>query len=62
MAYFDYASAKPVDGRVIEAMMPYMTDYFGNPSSIHSYGFKAREAIEEAREKVAKLINGETAV
>jgi cysteine desulfurase len=58
MPYFDYASAKPVDERVVEAMLPYMTENFGNPSSIHSYGFKAREVIEEARGKVSELING----
>ncbi|AAB90671.1 cysteine desulfurase IscS2 [Archaeoglobus fulgidus] len=58
MAYFDYTSAKPVDERVLEAMLPYMTESFGNPSSVHSYGFKAREAVQEAREKVAKLVNG----
>ncbi|WP_202318898.1 cysteine desulfurase family protein [Archaeoglobus neptunius] len=58
MAYFDYASSSPVDRRVVEAMLPYMTDHFGNPSSVHSFGFKAREAIEEAREKVLQLIGG----
>nr|4R5F_A Chain A, Cysteine desulfurase IscS 2 [Archaeoglobus fulgidus DSM 4304] len=58
MAYFDYTSAKPVDERILEAMLPYMTESFGNPSSVHSYGFKAREAVQEAREKVAKLVNG----
>ncbi len=59
MAYFDYASGCPVDERVIEAMIPYMKEYFGNPSSVHSFGFKAREAVEDAREKVLKLINGD---
>ena len=58
MPYFDYASGYPVDERVIEAMLPYMKEHFGNPSSVHSYGFKARQAVEEAREKVSELING----
>lgn len=58
MPYFDYASTKPVDERVVEAMLPYMTEHFGNPSSVHSYGFKAREVIEEARGKISELING----
>ena len=58
MPYFDYASAKPVDERVVEAMFPYMTEHFGNPSSVHSMGFKAREVIEESREKISELING----
>lgn len=60
MIYFDYASGSPVDDRVIEAMLLYMRDHFGNPSSIHSLGFKARQAVEDAREKVLSLINGES--
>jgi cysteine desulfurase len=58
MPYFDYASGCPVDERVVDAMLPYMREHFGNPSSVHSFGFRAREAIEEAREKVLALING----
>ncbi|MBO8182091.1 MAG: cysteine desulfurase [Archaeoglobus sp.] len=58
MAYFDYANGCPVDERVIEAMMPYMTDEIGNPSSVHSLGLKARKALDDAREKVSMLING----
>jgi cysteine desulfurase len=58
MPYFDYASGSPVDERVIEAMLPYMKQHFGNPSSVHSYGFEARKAVEEAREKVLSLVNG----
>ncbi len=58
MVYFDYANGCPVDGRVIEAMLPYMTDEIGNPSSVHSMGLKARKALDEAREKVSSLING----
>ncbi|WP_290596207.1 MULTISPECIES: cysteine desulfurase family protein [unclassified Archaeoglobus] len=58
MPYFDYASGSPVDERVIEAMLPYMKQHYGNPSSVHSYGFEARKAVEEAREKVLSLVNG----
>lgn len=58
MPYFDYASGSPVDERVIEAMLPYMKQHFGNPSSVHSYGFEARKAVEEAREKILSLVNG----
>lgn len=47
MPYFDYASAKPVDGGIVEVMLPYMTEHFGNPSSVHSMGFKARVKISD---------------
>ncbi len=52
----DYGSACPVDPRVLKAMMPYFTDSFGNPSSFHSEGFKALEAVNRARGQVASLI------
>ncbi|MFZ7120664.1 MAG: cysteine desulfurase NifS [Eubacteriaceae bacterium] len=55
--YFDYAATTPVDGEVIEIMMPLFNEKFGNPSSIYSYGREARKEIDEAREKVAKSIN-----
>jgi cysteine desulfurase len=55
----DYSAGKPVDHRVVEEMLPYVTSYYGNPSSIHSFGQEARSALEEARAKVAKLINAE---
>lgn len=54
--YFDNAATTPLDPQVLEAMMPYMTDMFGNPSSIHSHGNKVRSGIEKARKKVADLI------
>jgi cysteine desulfurase len=57
--YMDHTSGMPVDGRVLEAMMPYFTQRYGNPSSIHSFGNEARTAIEEARGKVAELIGAE---
>jgi cysteine desulfurase len=55
--YFDNAATTPLDKEVLEAMLPYMTSQFGNPSSIYSYGRESRLAIETARKKVAKLLN-----
>jgi cysteine desulfurase len=55
----DYGAATPVDQRVLEEMMPYFGEKFGNPSSVYSLGFEAKATIEEAREKVAKLVNVE---
>lgn len=55
--YFDNAATTPLDKAVLEAMLPYMTTQFGNPSSIYSYGRESRLAIESARKKVAKLLN-----
>jgi cysteine desulfurase len=55
--YFDNAATTPLDPLVLEAMMPYLTEKFGNPSSIYSYGRESRMAIEQARKKVAKLIH-----
>src|SRR3989344_2373795 len=54
--YLDYAATTPVEPKVVEAMRPYHSEKFGNPSSIHSYGQETRAAIEQAREKVARLI------
>jgi cysteine desulfurase len=59
-AYMDYAAATPVDPRVLEAMLPYFAEYFGNPSSVHSYSHKAQEALNKARESVASLIGAES--
>jgi cysteine desulfurase len=53
----DYAGASPVDHRVNEAMEPYFSEVFGNPSSMHSTGREAGEALESAREKVASLVS-----
>jgi len=55
----DYAAAAPVDPAVLEVMLPYFTDHFGNPSSGHQLGRKPVEAIEEARVKVAHLIGAD---
>jgi len=54
--YLDYAATTPVHPEVVKAMLPYFTRVFGNPSSIHYYGQKAKVAVEEARVKVANLI------
>jgi cysteine desulfurase len=57
--YMDYISGKPVDPRVMDFMMPFIREFYGNPSSIHSFGHEPRMALEEARAKIAKLINAE---
>jgi len=54
--YLDYAATTPTRPEVVEAMLPYFTEVFGNPSSIYSYGQEAKGAIEEARTQVADLI------
>lgn len=54
--YLDYAATTPTDPEVAKTMLPYLTKVFGNPSSSHSFGLEAREAIEEARSKVAVSI------
>lgn len=55
--YFDNAATTALDERVLEAMLPYMREYYGNPSSVHSPGREVRTAIEKARKKVAELLN-----
>ena len=56
--YMDHMSTTPTDPRVVEEMLPFFTENFGNPSShLHSYGLKAKKAVDEARAKVADLIN-----
>lgn len=52
----DYQAGKPADPRVVEAMLPYLTERFGNPSSLHSIGQDARKALDESRGKVAELV------
>jgi cysteine desulfurase len=54
--YFDNAATTPLDPEVLHAMLPYMSTYFGNPSSIYSYGRETRLAIESARKSVAKIL------
>ena len=57
--YFDHMANNPPDDRVIEAMLPQLKNSFGNPLSIHDFGQTTLAAIEEAREKIAKLIGAE---
>ncbi len=59
--YFDNAATTAIDPVVLEAMMPYLTEKFGNPSSIYSYGRESRLAIESGRKSVAKLLNAHPA-
>jgi len=59
--YFDNAATTPLDPQVLEAMMPYLTDKFGNPSSIYSYGRETRLAIENARKSVARTLGAHPA-
>ena len=54
--YFDNAATTSLNPEVLEAMMPYFTEKFGNPSSIYSYGRESRMAIEQARKSVAKIL------
>jgi len=54
--YFDNAATTALDPEVLEAMMPYLTSQFGNPSSIYSYGRESRLAIENARKTVARIL------
>ncbi len=58
--YLDYNATTPVDSAVIDAMLPFFRESFGNPSSSHSYGKAPKEAVNKAREQVAKLIFAQT--
>lgn len=55
--YLDNAATTAMDDRVIEAMVPFMKEHYGNPSSVHSHGREVRTAIERSRKKVAELLN-----
>ncbi len=57
VVYLDHSATTPVDPRVVEAMMPYFTEVYGNPSSAHSFGRKAERAVEDARETIARVLN-----
>ena len=54
--YLDYNATTPIDPAVREAMLPYLGEYFGNPSTTHAYGQPVKEAVERARQQVASLI------
>lgn len=58
MVYLDNAATTPLLPEVREAMLPYLGEHFGNPSCLHTWGDAAREALETAREQVARLIGG----
>ena len=59
--YLDNAATTPIDPRVVETMLPYLTTYFGNPSSVYSYGRETRMAIEKARKSVAQILGARPA-
>lgn len=57
--YLDYNATTPLDPAVVEAMLPYLQTHFGNPSSTHSYGKRAHDAVERARAQVAEFLGAE---
>ncbi len=58
--YFDHQSATPAAPEVLAAMQPFLTEAFGNPSSLHQHGLRARDAIATAREQIAALVHAES--
>ena len=58
--YLDHAGTTPMDPKVLESMLPYFTELYGNPSSIHTVGQEARYALDMAREKVANILHSRT--
>ena len=56
MIYFDHNATTPVDERVVDIMLPYLTTFYGNPSSLYRTGRVVRSAIDTAREQVAALV------
>ena len=61
LIYLDYQATTPCDPRVVEKMLPYFSERFGNPHSRnHAYGWTAEEACEKAREQVADLIHADS--
>jgi len=58
--YLDYSSTNPVDPRVVDAMIPWLREHFGNPASrSHAWGWEAEAAVEEARVHVAELVGAD---
>ena len=57
MIYLDYNATTPIDKEVADAMLPYLYGNYGNPSSAHEMGTSAKNAVENARKQIAKLIN-----
>ena len=58
--YLDHCATTPIDPRVVDAMIPYFSAEYGNASSIHSYGRKARLALEESRERIARFVGAKS--
>src|SRR5712691_4769172 len=54
--YLDYNATTPIDPAVVEAMLPYLSTHFGNPSSTHRYGHTAHHALDIARQQIAQLL------
>ena len=54
--YMDHAGTTPLDPRVLEAMLPVLSEHFGNPSSVHTVGQEAKRVLDDAREKVARIL------
>src|SRR5258708_17706988 len=57
--YLDYNATTPIDPAVVDAMLPYLREHFGNPSSSHQFGKTAHEAVERARQQVADLLGAQ---
>ena len=57
--FLDCHSSTPVDRRVVDAMLPFFTEHFGNPSSLHGYGWSAEAAVKKSRETIAQSINSQ---
>jgi cysteine desulfurase len=57
--YLDYNATTPLDPAVVEAMLPYLREHYGNPSSVHAFGKKAHDAVEHARRQVAELLGAQ---
>jgi cysteine desulfurase len=57
--YLDHNSTTPIDPEVVKAMLPYLSEHFGNPSNIHWFGRETREAIARARDQVARFLNAD---
>jgi cysteine desulfurase len=55
--YLDHAATTPIDARVLEAMLPYLREHYGNPSSVHAFGRRAEKALEGARRTLAEALN-----
>jgi len=59
--YADYNATTPLDPQVLETMLPYLREHFGNASSVHTFGREARAAIDDVRVRLAKLLGAQVA-